>query len=82
VTRLAYGERVDLDHDSATALYVQLAGVIRAQIDSGQIHGRVPSPRSLAQEYGVAIGTARKALELLRDEGLIRSASGRGHFTA
>lgn len=79
--RAAYGELVELDHGSPVALYVQLAAVLRDQIEAGKIRGRVPSPRTLAQEYDVAIGTARKALEVLRADGLVVSASGRGHFT-
>lgn len=77
----ACGELVDLDHGSPVALYAQLAAVLRDQIEAGKIRGRVPSPRTLPQEYDVAIGTARKALEVLRADGLIVSASGRGHFT-
>lgn len=80
--RAVYGEPMDLDHGSPVALYVQLADVLRGQITSGEIRGRVPSPRSLAQEYDVAIGTARRALEVLREEGVIISAPGRGHYTA
>jgi GntR family transcriptional regulator len=40
----------------------------------------VPSAKSLAQQYEIAQGTAERALALLRDEGLIASAMGRGHF--
>lgn len=72
---------MELDHGSPVALYAQLTDVLREQIESGKLRGRVPSPRTLAQEYDVAVGTARKALEVLRTEGLIVSASGRGHFT-
>jgi DNA-binding GntR family transcriptional regulator len=71
---------VSLDHDSPTALYAQLAGIIRDQIERGELTGRVPSAKGLAQRYEVAIGTAERALAILRQEGLIRSAMGRGHF--
>lgn len=70
-----------LDHDSPTALYVQLAELLRGQIERGELIGRVPSVKTLAQEYEVAVGTAERALAILRDDGLIVSASGRGHFT-
>jgi DNA-binding GntR family transcriptional regulator len=72
---------VALDHDSPTALYVQLAELLRGQIERGELIGRVPSVKTLAQEYEVAVGTAERALAILRDDGLIVSASGRGHFT-
>jgi GntR family transcriptional regulator len=71
---------VALDHDSPTALYQQLADVLRGQIERGELTGRVPSVKTLAQQYEVASGTAERALAILRDEGLIRSAIGRGHF--
>jgi DNA-binding GntR family transcriptional regulator len=69
-----------LDHGSPTALYVQLAKLLRGQIEHGTLTGRVPSAKSLAQEYEVAVGTAERALGILRADGLIVSASGRGHF--
>jgi DNA-binding GntR family transcriptional regulator len=71
---------VSLDRDSPEALYVQLAAVLRSQIERGELTGRVPSAKSLAQQWEVAQGTAERALALLRDEGLIASAMGRGHF--
>jgi GntR family transcriptional regulator len=71
---------VSLDRDSPEALYVQLAAVLRGQIERGELTGRVPSAKTLAQQYEVAQGTAERALALLRDEGLIASAMGRGHF--
>ena len=71
---------MSLDHDSPEPLYEQLAAVIRGQIERGELTGRVPSAKTLAQQYGVAIGTAERALAVLREAGLIRSAMGRGHF--
>jgi GntR family transcriptional regulator len=71
---------VSLDHDSPEALYMQLAAVLRGQIERGELTGRVPSAKTLAQRYEVAQGTAERALAVLRDEGLIASAMGRGHF--
>lgn len=71
---------MSLDHDSPDALYVQLAAVLRGRIQRGELTGRIPSAKSLAQEYEVANGTAERALAILREEGLIRSAIGRGHF--
>jgi GntR family transcriptional regulator len=71
---------VSLDHDSPQPLYAQLAAVIRGQIERGELTGRVPSAKTLAQDHGVAVGTAERALALLREAGLIESAMGRGHF--
>ena len=71
---------MSIDHDAETPLYVQLADILRDRIRSGALTRRVPSVKSLTQEFGVAQGTAERALALLRDEGLIRSVMGRGHF--
>ncbi|MDQ2874249.1 MAG: GntR family transcriptional regulator [Actinomycetota bacterium] len=40
----------------------------------------VPSETSLVQEFGVARGTVRRAIEVLRDEGLVLTVQGRGTF--
>jgi GntR family transcriptional regulator/MocR family aminotransferase len=71
---------VSLDHDSPAPLYVQLAAIIRGQIERGELTGRVPSAKTLAQEHGVAIGTAERTLALLREDKLIKSSMGRGHY--
>lgn len=69
-----------VDHEAPTPLYHQVAGVLRGQIQDGKLSGRVPSAATIAQQYDVAKGTAERALAILRDEGLIRSVMGRGHF--
>jgi DNA-binding GntR family transcriptional regulator len=71
---------VNVDHDAPTPLYVQVADILRDQISKGTLAGRVPSVATIAQQYEVAKGTAERALAILRDEGLIRSVMGRGHF--
>jgi GntR family transcriptional regulator len=73
---------VSLDHDSPEALYVQLANVLRGQIERGELTGRIPATKAIAQQYEVAQGTAERALTILREEGWIISAVGRGHFVA
>jgi GntR family transcriptional regulator len=70
----------DLDHDSVTPLYVQLAAILRGKIERGEVTGRLPSVKGLQQEYGVAQGTAERAFAILREEGLVTSGQGRGHF--
>jgi len=76
VTRNAKG----LDDDIPTPLYEQLAAILRAQIQSGELSGRIPSIRHLAQEYEVAMGTANRAVSMLRDEGLVVMRVGRGGY--
>ena len=69
-----------IDHDAPEPLYLQVATVLRGQIADGTLSGRVPSASTIAQQFEVAKGTAERALGILRDEGLIRSVMGRGHF--
>lgn len=69
-----------IDAGSPVPPYRQVAGFLRGQIERGELTGRVPSAKTLAQTYEVAVGTAERALGLLREDKLIRSAMGRGHF--
>ena len=73
---------MEIDHQGETALYLQLAAILRARFASGELEvGRpIPSEETLSQQYGVSRLTARKAVHLLRDEGLVRHAVGRGTF--
>lgn len=62
---------------------VQIADDIRSQIESGELAAgtRLPSGRTLARDYGVALMTAQAALQRLRDEKLLY-ASSRGYFVS
>ncbi|WP_433233996.1 GntR family transcriptional regulator [Actinomadura nitritigenes] len=41
---------------------------------------RLAGERELAEEYGIAIGTARRATQELRERGLVRTLPGKGTF--
>lgn len=74
--------RDSVDPQSATPVYVQLADILRARIEAGVLlpDRPVPSESQLQQEFGVARGTARKAIALLREEGLVVTVRGRGSY--
>ena len=74
--------RQTVDPDSATTVYVQVANILRARIESGELlpDRPVPSESQLQQEFGVARGTARKAIGVLREEGLVVTVMGRGSY--
>jgi DNA-binding GntR family transcriptional regulator len=76
--------KIDIDPDSAVPVYRQLADALRAQIESGDIPRgrRIPSETELEQASGLARGTIRKSVEVLRDEGLIITVKGKGSFVA
>jgi len=59
---------------------VQLAGMLRDRINAGTIGARVPSITQLAEETDLSLATVKRALKLLRDEGIILSVPGRGTF--
>jgi DNA-binding GntR family transcriptional regulator len=60
----------------------QIAASLRDRIASGEYASgtMLPSIVWLAGEFGVATNTVRKALAILRDEGLIESVAGYGTF--
>jgi GntR family transcriptional regulator len=76
--------RRTVDPDSATPVYVQVAEILRARIESGKLlpDRPVPSESQLQQEFGVARGTARKGIALLREQGLVVTVRGRGSFVS
>ena len=69
-----------VDPDSPELAYVQVANDLAAKIEAGEITGRLASERDLASEYGVAYGTIRRAMAILRERGLVKSVHGRGTF--
>jgi DNA-binding GntR family transcriptional regulator len=73
---------VTVDHFDATPLYEQLARILRDRIQSGELAPRdpLPSEQALMDEHGISRGTVRRALDILRAEGLIVTFSGRGTF--
>jgi GntR family transcriptional regulator len=73
---------VTVDHDGKTPLYLQIAAILRAEIGRGvYVPGRpVPSETQLMQRFEVARLTARKAVRVLADEGLVEVVPGRGAY--
>ncbi|MFG1885248.1 GntR family transcriptional regulator [Micromonospora sp. NPDC049102] len=73
-----------VDEMSPVALYIQLADLLTKKIESGKLKPRQPLPSEahLQQEYGVARGTVRAAIRLLRERGLVVTLPARGTFVA
>jgi GntR family transcriptional regulator len=73
---------VSIDRNGPTPVYLQLAAILRARIESGEYPpGRaLPSETTLMQEHGLARETARKAVRVLRDEDLVQIVQGRGAY--
>jgi DNA-binding GntR family transcriptional regulator len=58
----------------------QVTDDLRRRIQAGEWTGRLPGEKTLAQEYGVAVNTVRKAMAALRNEGLIQTDKGWGSY--
>lgn len=69
-----------LDHDDPTLLHEQVAAEIRRAIAEGEAKPgeRLPPAMDLAAVLGVNHNTVRRALRILRDEGLLEFRRGRG----
>ncbi|MQA04328.1 MAG: GntR family transcriptional regulator [Streptosporangiales bacterium] len=64
--------------------YIQIADHLRAAIADGSLKPgeRLPTGRSLAEQYDVAAMTIQSALRVLREEGRLVAWQGRGVFVA
>ncbi|EIK97734.1 GntR family transcriptional regulator [Pseudomonas sp. M47T1] len=70
------------DDTQATPLYLQLARNLEAAIHAGvwKAEQALPSERTLSEQLSLSRVTARKALEILLEQGLIRRNQGSGTF--
>lgn len=77
---IIYGSPVEsINRDSGEPPWMQLRDILRRAILAGRLTGRLPSAERIGQEQdGMAPNTVSKALEALREEGLVRSRKGWG----
>jgi len=64
--------------------YRAVSTVLRQRVEAGEwLPGeQLPTVRQIAEQYGVSIATARKALAVLAEAGLVRTEPGWGVFRA
>jgi DNA-binding GntR family transcriptional regulator len=76
--------KIEIDQHAPEPSYQQLADQLRSLIRSGKLKPRdaLPSITELVTETGLAIGTVRKGIAVLVDEGLAYTVPGRGTFVA
>ncbi len=69
-------------HEPGQSRYAALAAALKARIVRGEWPpgSAIPAEQSLADQHGVALGTMRRALELLSEQGFLDRQHGRGTF--
>jgi len=75
---------LSIDLHSREPSYLQLARQLRERVESGEIGPRemLPSITAMTQETGLAVGTVRKAVAVLVEEGWAYTVPGRGTYAA
>lgn len=76
------GEQID--PTGPTAPYMQIAAALRRRIERGDfpVNTRIPTESDLVTTFEVARTTARRAIALLREDGLVYTVPQRGTFVA
>ena len=74
--------KIDFKADPTNYAYVHVANNIKGRIEEGELKFNTPLPaeRRLAEEYGVSLGTARRATEELRTWGMVYTLRSKGTF--
>ena len=69
-------------NDGPEYAYRQVADHLEARIRAGELApgSRLPGERELAEEYGVALGTIRRALQEMRERGRVVTTPSKGTF--
>ncbi|MDQ0812550.1 GntR family transcriptional regulator [Streptomyces sp. B3I7] len=70
------------DPASHVYVYLQVVHHVTEQIRTGRlpIGARLPAERDMAEEYGVAVNTIRRAISHLRDQGLLITVPVKGTY--
>jgi len=73
---------MSINEATGVVAFQQVAAALRDDIARGKIRQgeKIPSARELAEQFGVALTTAVRAVDELRREGVIETRRGRGSF--
>ncbi|THA31801.1 GntR family transcriptional regulator [Streptomyces sp. A1277] len=71
-----------MDQDPIGYVYVQVADRVEQEIREGRLPpgARLPNERAMGAQYGVAPGTARRAVQELRARGLVVTLPNKGTY--
>jgi GntR family transcriptional regulator len=73
----------EINPRSAVPPYRQIAGWLRSRIEAGEFRpgeDPLPSEKDLVDLFGVARDTARRAVQVLREDGLVETIPQRGSY--
>lgn len=75
---------MQLENNCIEPLYLQLANIIRADVENGVYRAdqQIPTEKELSTLYGVSRITIRNALDILEKENLVMRRRGKGTFVA
>jgi GntR family transcriptional regulator len=73
-----------IDPTGPVAPYRQLAEILRARIESGRYRPgeRIPTESELVEEFELARSTVRRAVSVLREEGVVHTVPQRGTYVS
>lgn len=60
--------------------YERVLAELRAEIENGELTGKLPTRAQLAEKYGFTHMTVQKAIDALKKEGLVYSKRGLGVY--
>ena len=72
----------NIDRESYEPAYIQLVNIIRAQIAKGQFRAgdQLPPESAICKQFNVSHMTARRAMDMLAQQGIVSTERGRGTF--
>lgn len=81
---MADGRTDRIDPIAPIPPYRQIAEIIRRRIGAGEYQPdtRIPTESEIVEEFEVARTTARRAVQVLREEGLVYTVPNRGSYVA
>ncbi|MEV6598882.1 GntR family transcriptional regulator [Actinoplanes sp. NPDC051346] len=73
-----------IEPDGPVPPYLQLAEILAERIERGDLQPNrpIPSESQLVQEFGIARGTVRRAVAVLRERGVVFTVPQRGTYVA
>ena len=84
MSQVTYVRYMTVDLEGPEPLYEQIAAVLAARIGDGTYPARrrIPSEADICTEFDVSRPTARAAIRLLVERGLVVTVRGKGSFVA